>query len=353
MLDIDTLSIATLTRYDELDETDGWGEPVPAGVRIRHPCARYTFRVGDDGHGLVCVRVGAALASGTGSSVFLAELVGTDDFPEAAENMPHVANEAEPPAGPATSLAASAPLCVRVGGSRGLASWRLAQRIPAHPNVLRPLAFGDDGRSMLMPRYPCDLFEAMWGDEDGPGGPRPRFEPLSMAVDVLDAVLHLHDNGVAHRDIKPENVLVTADGRGVLADLEFCTRAAWLPLAKYAGTSRYTPPEILDGEAGPLQPESGAPNCFSPFAVDRYATAVTVLDILVRDVVWTNATFDGVRSEDLDRPLRQVEDMYSARLRLALQRLFRSLSAPSMDELLDVLVFEDQVQRGRGGHRGK
>ena len=48
-------------------------------------------------------------------------------------------------------------------------------------------------------------------------------ERLSIGVDVLTAVAHLHAHRppILHRDIKPENVLLTEKKRGVLADFGF------------------------------------------------------------------------------------------------------------------------------------
>lgn len=343
MLDVEA-ALGALVRSGDVPRSD-----VPLCVRIGGGEHAFTFRAFNM---TLCFYAGATLGSGADSTVYEADLVDVlSDAPESAEpplppTYGRPASAANAPGEVKRDIQPLPPLCIRAGGARGTASWRLAHRLPEHPNVLRPLAFGEDGRSMLMIRYPCDLFEAMWAEE-AEGTPIPRFEPLAMAIDVLEAVIHLHDNGVAHRDVKPENVLVSRNGRGVLADLEYCTRASRLPLSSYAGTSRYTPPEILDvwgvnDEEGVRR--SGA-DSFSPFVVDRYATAVTVVDILARDVIWTNATFEGIRSDDLERPLRQVEERFSPRVRLALQRLFSSLSSAAMDELLDTMIYEQQVTR--------
>jgi len=38
------------------------------------------------------------------------------------------------------------------------------------------------------------------------------------AAQLVDAVLYLHESGVAHRDIKPENILLDSEMRIMLAD---------------------------------------------------------------------------------------------------------------------------------------
>lgn len=60
-----------------------------------------------------------------------------------------------------------------------------------------------------------------------------RGERLSVGIDALTAVAHLHSfrPAILHRDIKPENVLLTAKKRGVLADFGFaCFEAPAAPL---------------------------------------------------------------------------------------------------------------------------
>jgi len=41
----------------------------------------------------------------------------------------------------------------------------------------------------------------------------------SIAHQLVAAVSHLHEHGVAHRDINPNNVVLSAGGRVVLIDL--------------------------------------------------------------------------------------------------------------------------------------
>ncbi|MEM7310738.1 MAG: serine/threonine-protein kinase [Planctomycetota bacterium] len=47
---------------------------------------------------------------------------------------------------------------------------------------------------------------------------RPSEELLELLADASEAVAHLHERGLIHGDIKPENVLVTSEGRPLLAD---------------------------------------------------------------------------------------------------------------------------------------
>jgi hypothetical protein len=220
----------------------------------------------------------------------------------------------------------------------------VAVSVPPHPNVARALAVSDDGLTMLLPRYAGDAFTALWEADEAPAALRHSFEPMLVAIDLLEAVIHLHRHGVAHRDIKPENLMITPCGRGVLADLDFCTRARRLSVRHYAGTKRYTPPSVARRHAihkaasaqGRRHSAAGR-GSYCPFAHDRYATALTVLELLVRDAHWTEATHDGLHPEDLRPPMRKLRREYGTDLHRALDRTFLCLDDGSLEGVLDAL----------------
>jgi serine/threonine protein kinase len=64
------------------------------------------------------------------------------------------------------------------------------------------------------------------------GGPMPLATARSIFLDVMTALVFVHDQGVAHRDIKPENVLLGSDGHARLCDFG---AAAYFGLDKPAG----------------------------------------------------------------------------------------------------------------------
>lgn len=53
---------------------------------------------------------------------------------------------------------------------------------------------------------------------------------------IAEAVLWLHDKGIAHRDIKPENIVLHADGACRLIDFDFTDT---VDKFKYCGTNNY------------------------------------------------------------------------------------------------------------------
>ena len=227
-----------------------------------------------------------------------------------------------------------------------VSSWRMvAATAPPHPNVARALAVSDDGGALLMPRYAADLFTALWEPDDMPPLLATVFNPMAVATGLVEAVLHMHRHGLAHRDIKPENVLLTRTGEAVLADLDFCTRAQQLPIRMFAGTARYTPPSVYRRylvyksarNGGAAKTSTAGRSSYDPFANDRFALAVTVLDLLVRDAAWLDATPDGLQPEDLIPPLQAVGAAYGSQVQLALKDMLARLSAGCVERLRHAL----------------
>src|SRR5579864_5119476 len=117
-----------------------------------------------------------------------------------------------------------------------------------HPNVITVFDFGEDERGVpyLVLEYIegptlADLMDR--GLED------------RRVADLLDQIAagldYAHARGVIHRDIKPGNVLLTDDGRAVLADfgLAWLLDGAHLTLTGgVIGTPEYMSPEQAGGE---------------------------------------------------------------------------------------------------------
>lgn len=71
-----------------------------------------------------------------------------------------------------------------------------------------------------------------------------------LSLDILKAVVYIHENGVAHLDIKPENILLTVCGIPKLCDFGLAVKyrnddGTLFNLEGYHGTAHYCSPEMF------------------------------------------------------------------------------------------------------------
>jgi serine/threonine-protein kinase len=75
-------------------------------------------------------------------------------------------------------------------------------------------------------------------------------DPRELAVDLLEALSHVHAAGIVHRDVKPANVLMAPDGRARLTDFGIAQPPDATQLTGTGlviGTLRYLAPELIEG----------------------------------------------------------------------------------------------------------
>jgi hypothetical protein len=81
-------------------------------------------------------------------------------------------------------------------------------------------------------------------------GARDRLTPgevVTLGAPLADALAAVHQRGIVHGDITPSNVLLTADGRPLLADLGL-SRIAGASPGEVDGTTGYVDPAVLHGQ---------------------------------------------------------------------------------------------------------
>src|SRR2546425_10147180 len=155
-----------------------------------------------------------------------------------------------------------------------------------HPNVITVHDFGEDERGVpyLVLEYIggptlADLMDVGLDDQRIP-------DLLDQIAAGLD---YAHAHGVIHRDIKPGNVLMTEDGRAVLADfgLAWLLEGAQLTLTGgVIGTPEY------------MSPEQAAGHPFDHRA-DVYALGVVLYEMLVGERPFIAETPIGVLLQHL------------------------------------------------------
>ena len=78
-------------------------------------------------------------------------------------------------------------------------------------------------------------------------GPFDEASAILVARNILQAVAHVHEQGIIHRDIKPENILLRSPGGTdvLLADFGLAIKAE--QANSLSGTLQYMAPEVRDG----------------------------------------------------------------------------------------------------------
>ncbi|THU99922.1 kinase-like protein [Dendrothele bispora CBS 962.96] len=106
----------------------------------------------------------------------------------------------------------------------------------------------------------------------------------SALLQVIDGVMHCHEQGVYHRDLKPANILCSMEGEEVrvrIADFGLATQEAMMSDGTVAGTKSFMPPECIC-------PELRRPN-YSPALQDLWAVGMIVAGTLSGEFPWRTA----------------------------------------------------------------
>jgi len=119
---------------------------------------------------------------------------------------------------------------------------------------------------------------------------------LRILIDVARAVHHAHEHGIVHRDLKPGNILLSRDGRPVVADFGLARNLDPAARVTETGTALGTPcymsPEATLGLAGALDTRS-----------DIFSLGVILYECVTGRLPFRgNVLFDILRSIVEDHP---------------------------------------------------
>jgi len=120
-----------------------------------------------------------------------------------------------------------------------------------HPMVMR--VYGGEKRSriyMVMEWCEGRLLRTILGE-----GRMPQDRAIRIAIEVLEALEYIHEQGVVHRDLKPENIMVDANDNIKLIDFGIAgdagaRRLTYANFTATLGTADYISPEQVKGKRG-------------------------------------------------------------------------------------------------------
>jgi len=111
----------------------------------------------------------------------------------------------------------------------------------SHPHLSRLIESADDGSWLALEWIDGETLD-IWSSE------RSAADIVGAAIQLLDALEHLHSLGIVHGDLKPSNVMVDGEGRVRLIDLGVALRSGEAVGGGFRGTLGYAAPELLKGQ---------------------------------------------------------------------------------------------------------
>jgi len=113
---------------------------------------------------------------------------------------------------------------------------------------------------------------------------------IQIAIRILSALQHAHDNGIIHRDIKPQNVLVHHDGHVKVADFGIARMATAFTISRgdtVVGSVHYSSPEQA---AGAVVDSTS----------DLYSTGVVIYEMLTGHVPFSGENAVSVAMQHIN-----------------------------------------------------
>ena len=128
-----------------------------------------------------------------------------------------------------------------------------------------------------------------------------------IAIRILSALQHAHQNGIIHRDIKPQNVLVHSDGHVKVADFG---------IARVAGSNTLTKTDSVMGSVYYFSPEQARGGQVNESS-DLYSVGVVMYEMLTGQVPFDGETPVAVAMQQINaapRPMNEIRQGISPAL---------------------------------------
>ncbi len=163
-----------------------------------------------------------------------------------------------------------------------------------HHNIVNLLDVGnEDGRRFLVMEYVegRTLKEIITERTTLPAD-----TAAQVAIRILSALQHAHNNGIIHRDIKPQNILVSPDGMIKVADFG---------IARVAGSDTLTKDDAVLGSVHYFSPEQAKGEEVNA-ASDLYSVGVVMYEMLTGHVPFEGDTAVSIAMQHISAEPRRL-----------------------------------------------
>ena len=166
----------------------------------------------------------------------------------------------------------------------------------SHPNIVNVYDVGEDGNIQYI------VMEYVHGDTLKQvilnSAPLDNVTTLSIAVQMVSALVHAHKKGVVHRDIKPHNILVSVDGNIKITDFG---------IARAAAISTVTTTTNALGSVYYFSPEQ-ARGGYVDEKSDIYSLGITMFEMLTGKVPYDGDTSVAIALQHLNNELPDMKE---------------------------------------------
>ena len=167
----------------------------------------------------------------------------------------------------------------------------------SHHNIVNLLDVGQEGelRYLVMEYVKGKTLKDMI-QEKGAMAPQ---VACQIAIRILSALQHAHQNGIIHRDIKPQNVLVHSDGHVKVADFG---------IARVAGSNTLTKSDSVMGSVYYFSPEQARGSQVTESS-DLYSVGVVMYEMLTGQVPFDGETPVAVAMQQINAAPKPMNEL--------------------------------------------
>lgn len=151
-------------------------------------------------------------------------------------------------------------------------------------------------------------------------GALPPTVAAQIAIRILSALQHAHDNGIIHRDIKSQNILVNADGHIKVSDFG---------IARVAGSNTISKTDNVMGSVHYFSPEQAKGETVS-FGSDLYSVGIVIYEMLTGQLPFDGETPVAIAMQQIGAQAKSVME-----LNPSVQPAFARVVEKAMEKKLD------------------